>query len=392
MNKNKDIEVLRAVAVVYTLIVHLNTLLLFPLVPLQWVQQHFELSIGVDLFFVISGFVITRSLLALEQGETAPVSRQLLAFWTRRFFRLLPAAVLWLGITALYLASQDALRGNIATFVAPLFNVMNLYNAYCVGHPEAHYCGYFIHGHYWSLSLEEQFYLIYPLFFFLLPRRWLLPLVVIAIALQWFWWRPIWTFGWFVRTDAILWGVLLGLLPRSIVSPAALRSLPGSRLLLQLGALTLLLALPWVARGVVGFGEAAKSYGVALTALLGALLVWVAAQDRDLLCVGNRCGRLLLYLGARSYSLYVSHLIVFNMVNHHARALAARLGVQLNDSLPANLMVLLVGLLLTLAAAELTYRLVEQGLRDQGRRYARQLLDGKPASPAAGLAAGGTHT
>lgn len=374
-NKNKDIEFLRAVAILYTLIVHLNTLLLFPLTPFKWIETHFELSIGVDLFFAISGFVITQSLLDLSKNAVVPRHRLVLAFWTRRFFRLFPAAVMWLAVTALYLASTDTLQGNIAAFMATLLNVMNIYGAYCVSHTAAYYCDYYIHGHYWSLSLEEQFYLIYPLFFFLLPRRWLLPLVIAGISLQWFWWRPIWTFGWFIRTDAILWGVLLALLPSKITSPAVLRS-TDYRVLLQVAGITLLIALPAVAREVVGFGEAMKVYGVALTALLSALLVWVAALDRDLLCVGNRFRRIALYLGSRSYSLYVSHLIVYNIVHHYLSKFAETHEVPLADNLILNVTVLAVGVLLTLGASELTYRFIEQRLRDKGRAYARHLLNG----------------
>lgn len=123
--------------------------------------------LGVDIFFVISGYLITQHLLK-EVVETGTVS--LTHFWARRIRRLLPAAYLVLGATAVlapvllpralvvdqYLANAGA--------AAYLFNWLRVFNIAQ---------GSFT-GHFWTLSAEEQFYALWPLMILLsvvLARR-----------------------------------------------------------------------------------------------------------------------------------------------------------------------------------------------------------------------------
>jgi peptidoglycan/LPS O-acetylase OafA/YrhL len=120
--------------------------------------------IGVDVFFVISGFLITSHLM---RELTATGTVRLGQFWARRARRLLPASLLVLLFCALvamtpYLTPTSALPGEIREILASTFYVENWYLAFS----SADYLG----GgdpttvqHYWSLSLEEQFYLIWPL-------------------------------------------------------------------------------------------------------------------------------------------------------------------------------------------------------------------------------------
>lgn len=380
--KNNDIEFLRAVAIIFTLIVHLGTLLIFPVAPFVWLRDRFELSMGVDLFFAISGYVITRSLQELLRRENASRLSLIMAFWTRRFFRLFPAAAFWLLVIALYLAQLGVLKENAISLIVPIFNVFNIYNAYCIANQSSEWCGHlFVHGHYWSLSLEEQFYLVYPLFFFFLPRRWLLPLLIVAIAIQLNWWRSVWTYAWFLRTDAILWGAVLASLPRSLICPEVLRSARWSKSVLRVTGIVLIIALPLVARSVTGFGADAKSYGVGLTALICAMLVWVASYDLNLFAVGTRFRQVMMYIGSRSYSIYLAHFVIYNMVNHYARMFAEHFESQWLNDIYFNALVVTVGLVLTFIASEFTYRVVESGLRDKGRYFARKILSQRAAAP-----------
>jgi len=95
-----DIQVLRAVAIACVLVEHSWYNLLFHQEWLTWLLRHVPLWCGVDFFLVISGYVITSSLLP---GVLAPVpARQVLArFWIRRAFRIWPAAWLWLALMVL---------------------------------------------------------------------------------------------------------------------------------------------------------------------------------------------------------------------------------------------------------------------------------------------------
>ena len=121
--------------------------------------------IGVDIFFVISGFLITSHLM---RELTATGTVRLGQFWARRARRLLPASLLVLAFCAVvvmspYLMPTSALPNEVREILASTFYVENWYLAIS----SADYLG---HGgdpttvqHYWSLSLEEQFYVMWPL-------------------------------------------------------------------------------------------------------------------------------------------------------------------------------------------------------------------------------------
>ncbi|MFJ6652488.1 acyltransferase family protein [Microbacterium sp. NPDC091313] len=134
--------------------------------------------VGVDVFFVISGFLITSHLM---RELTATGTVRLGQFWARRARRLLPASLLVLLFCALaamtpYLTPTSALPNEVQEIVASTFYVQNWFLAFT----SADYLG---HGgeattvqHYWSLSLEEQFYVMWPLI--MLLAAW--------IAVKWF--------------------------------------------------------------------------------------------------------------------------------------------------------------------------------------------------------------
>jgi peptidoglycan/LPS O-acetylase OafA/YrhL len=142
--------------------------------------------VGVDVFFVLSGFLIT-SLLAREVFGTGSV--RFIAFYARRVRRLLPAALLVLLVTAAayeLVASPAAVSEARGGFVA---SALYYANWFFLG--QSH--DYFAQGghpspveHYWSLSVEEQFYLVWPalvLGLVLLARRCRLRLDLAAAAL-----------------------------------------------------------------------------------------------------------------------------------------------------------------------------------------------------------------
>src|SRR5581483_5275652 len=128
--------------------------------------------LGVDAFFVLSGYLITTLLLREWQSsstgtEWSPTGRiDLKAFWTRRARRLLPALLLVLGSVALYavfVAAPSELRSIRGDGIASLFYVSN-WRFIFSGQ------SYFAQSgapsplrHFWSLAIEEQFYLLWPL-------------------------------------------------------------------------------------------------------------------------------------------------------------------------------------------------------------------------------------
>lgn len=130
---------------------------------LIWLIPYFEYYagggfLGVDIFFVLSGFLIT-SILLKEHGRTGAIN--LKHFFIRRFFRLAPA--FWLFLVLLYIFGNYILAPGDANiiysdnnFAYAFFYVMNIYKAATDG----------VTGnlnHTWSLAIEEQFYILWSL-------------------------------------------------------------------------------------------------------------------------------------------------------------------------------------------------------------------------------------
>ena len=121
--------------------------------------------VGVDVFFVISGFLITGHLM---RELTATGTVRLGQFWARRARRLLPASLLVLLVCALvaaspYLMPVSGLQREISEILASTFYVENWYLAFTSADYLNHAGDPSMVQHYWSLSLEEQFYVLWPL-------------------------------------------------------------------------------------------------------------------------------------------------------------------------------------------------------------------------------------
>ncbi|MFN6340758.1 MAG: acyltransferase family protein [Cyanobacteriota bacterium] len=176
-----EIDGLRAVAVLAVLFNHLHGGL-FP-----------SGFLGVDVFFVISGYVITSSLIHREHTS---FSGFILSFYGRRFKRLIPALLACIVISSLiYCLFVQMPRASLWTGVAAAFGVANiqLYSSQTDYFATSTDLNLFLHT--WSLGVEEQFYLLYPLIFWLAYKRQrllkrllvlgaVLGAVVLAIAFQ----------------------------------------------------------------------------------------------------------------------------------------------------------------------------------------------------------------
>ena len=137
--------------------------------------------IGVDIFFVLSGFLIT-SLLIEEFDNTKSVS--LKNFYMRRILRLGPALILLLTVfcsLSVALLNRKEAAGNIVEALISLFYMSNWARAFQIYPPD-------LLGHTWSLSIEEQFYIFWPLILITLLRtaksRWTIFFAAILIALS----------------------------------------------------------------------------------------------------------------------------------------------------------------------------------------------------------------
>ena len=135
--------------------------------------------LGVDVFFVLSGFLIT-SLLVEEHADTGRID--FLGFWRRRMRRLLPALFLMLVVVALFpltagwvsgpLAANSIDIGSLRKYaLATLLYATNWFVAISGDSYFAHFSAPSPLAHTWSLAIEEQFYFLWPLVTFLVARR-----------------------------------------------------------------------------------------------------------------------------------------------------------------------------------------------------------------------------
>jgi len=155
-----DIDGLRAIAVLSVMLYHLNS---------AWLPGGFA---GVDVFFVISGFVVTASLV---NHQASSLGAFILGFYTRRMARILPALVVTLVISALLATffipfawlSQLSEQTVRYAFVG-LSNWVLQNNADFYFAPRAEFNPY---THTWSLGVEEQFYVIVPILLFYWARH-----------------------------------------------------------------------------------------------------------------------------------------------------------------------------------------------------------------------------
>lgn len=302
-----DIEGLRAVAVALVLSYHF-----FPTV----VSGGY---IGVDVFFVISGYLITKSL--VDAWSTSPTGvGWLLDFWARRFRRLLPNALAVLLavslVGALFLSGFSLRRLGSDVFWAALYSANWLFVLRSIDYLAWDETQRGILLNFWSLAVEEQFYLVWPLLLGPLllgsvrpdlssrRARWAIVLILIASIGYMAWQGSRNRTVAFFATPARAWELLLGAALTMRWASKRLAGLPEySR---SVGLVLILIAALW-------FDEDTSHPGwPTLLPVLGAALVVrpVALSGRGwaepLVARCLACGPMQ-YLGSRSYSVYLWH-------------------------------------------------------------------------------------
>lgn len=120
---------------------------------------------GVILFFVLSGYLITKVLMAEKEKQT-PLKIKVKNFWARRILRIFPLYYLYLIILIVVLLA--GWTSSVGMEMTSLFTYT--YNFYLINVYDRHGPS-FLAGHFWSLSIEEQFYLFYPFLIFLCKTK-----------------------------------------------------------------------------------------------------------------------------------------------------------------------------------------------------------------------------
>jgi peptidoglycan/LPS O-acetylase OafA/YrhL len=332
MRRIPELDALRGLAALVIVLAHVGIL-----TDTRWVLS------TVDLFFVLSGYFITSNVL---KNRHAPGF--LPVFFTRRSLRIWPAYYVALGaclvlnhsVTFRFDEPPDGWR-NYLTFTQ---NVQ----AY-LGLPIPRFSGMFLHT--WTLAIEEQFYLLWPLLFWRLPRRAMAPLaaafVVVPPVLRAQGYPP---FLLLTRCDGLAFGGLLALALSDPVRSAR-RASAYARAFAALGLAAL--TLPWLAE-LTPWARAVpdRLAGALFTTrtcatyfgLAGAVL---CLTGHPLLAVLR--DRRLCYIGTVSYGLYLYHPLVFaTLPGPYKRLVFRKLG--LTSSLLMNVAMVAVCFLLAEAS------------------------------------------
>lgn len=342
-----DIDGMRAVAVLSVIVYHL--------IP-SWLPGGYT---GVDVFFVISGFVVAASLGAIRDRSLHGFLGE---FYARRLARILPALVWMLVATAIaatlfipsaWLSDLSDRTGLFAFFGLSNYVMQTNVDTYFA--PRAEFNPFM---HTWSLGVEEQYYLVVPLIFF----AWGLPvfarvqriqlavmggLVIVSLAACYWYARhqPTTAFYFVVcRFWELGVGALLFLSGRKFAVPDGLLKGRGSRV---------------AANTVAGFGVLLVLYAYvstepakfpwpgAIVPVVGTVLLLVSAEASYLCSVLS--SKPMVWIGKRSYSLYLWHWPVFVLMRW-------TMGLQEEWHY-------LVAIFLTILLAVLSYSVIEKPLR-----------------------------
>ena len=259
---------------------------------------------GVDLFFVLSAYLITELLLR-EQDKTGSI--HLPQFYLRRILRIWPLYFFFLlavrPIVGLFVPGEHLSSGNLAAFLLLVGN----WSCVIWGWPPT------IASQLWSLTVEEQFYLLWPL----AMKRWRGRLPALAIGMLWVANLTRLAFVIWPRTDAGIWCNTLarldpiagGVLLASWLHGRENRLSRSVRLQLGVAGAALLLFVGYY--GDHTDWRALFSYPLADLACL--MLVAAVLVPQGSWHFG-RIGNSFIYLGKISYGLYVYHLVAFEMV------------------------------------------------------------------------------
>ena len=385
MGRIPQLDGIRGVAILLVVIFHYSAGSWGGAAPLQVSPHSVQAALihlawfgwtGVDLFFVLSGFLIGSILIDSRRSK-----RYFVSFYIRRSFRILPLYFLFIAIALpFYPIDANPLRdGYLAPFGFYFILSANLWMSTVESHIWL--------GHTWSLGVEEQFYLFLPPLIWLTPPR-ALRVVLISFILSAFAFRYVLAlkdttslvflhFSFPARVDTLLTGVLCADLYRDARIKTWLRE---HRPVLYVAFISLLVAVLVMVKMNWTIGTAPTAiFGYNVLAVFYATALLIALTEDSGPIFKITTNRLLQRLGILAYFIFLIHIIVPNFVFR-------LLGMQFDPSSPRHWLLLSLCGFATVLLAAISWRYFEQPLIRIGRRLTREQTHHDRSVNAHGLA------
>lgn len=357
IQKNNHIKSLDGVRGLAVILVFLN----------HWNLQRFTGGwIGVDIFFFLSGYLIT-SLIQLEYQKTGDISFK--NFYIRRVLRLYPALILCVIIANILWSYNEPFIGGQGNRMIATISSIFYFNNLVVGTVNGNL------GHLWSLSVEEHFYFLWPLLMYLFFLKMSLKKIFFSLSfiilLVWIWRiyvyncnpTPIVFYGdkfvinaylfTFCRIDSILLGALISFI--YIKNKGNLFVFNNRINHIVFGILLLLLII--ITLTIDNEGALMKHGFFILTNMVCFSLIIFALNNPDYILLSNRFIR---WFGSRSYGIYLYHFPVFTLIYK----------LKVIDHYPLNFFwVTTLRLGISLVLAEISFRLLETPILRLKEKY-----------------------
>jgi peptidoglycan/LPS O-acetylase OafA/YrhL len=374
----REIQYLRAASILMVLYVHAS----FLSSALGFSPYFASMgNVGVEIFFVISGYVVSASFfktLAVDKdiGFIANLEnnvRALKAFFIRRIFRLFPVVLLLIAANiACKLVFPASMNTTITEQIMGLFSHITMQSDMDVIIFTLHDTSRNL-NHLWSLAVEERFYLFIPFIYLLCAsvRRFMTLAVMVIIGLSVL--KALYPFpaitahaNGFLHLDSFMFGTLIYLLEahtnvmrlifRKRHSPVAMTALSGL-------ILVILARLPVAqVNGAASLTYIGSTYYYLSVYALSSILVALAVQDKGYVLNIPGLRPVLSWIGEKSYSIYVFQLFYIAATN--------RIAVYLHLADTQVVLMSLIFIAITAIGSEVFYRLWEFPLRNIGRKVA----------------------
>lgn len=352
----KPLDTLRAFAVLLVIITH-------------WFPETHKLNIytgvfnGVDIFFVLSGFLITRILFEnreVDERDSATRGQILKRFYIRRTLRIFP--IYYLTLFLLYIAGP-ATGTNIRNSIGYFLSYSSNFYFFSAGQFDG------MLSHLWSLSVEEQFYLLWPTIMLFIKKEFILPIILFSILCgyitQWLMYdvplNDILTFACF---DGFGFGALIAW--AAVYRP---KLLP---VFYRAGLWLAIIAFAVQVYRINGYSFAFLPSRM-LTSICTAWVITIILLERDKQFLPARMllnNRALIFIGKISYGIYLYHLILPYITSDTLRSL--------NRSLPRSIakynsyLIIAENFILLIGLAFVSWKLIEQPVISLKKRFKYQ--------------------